>query len=87
MQDQPGQGSIEQRLTAIFRDTFLRDDLTLSPAMTAADIPGWDSTSQIEIILAVEDTWGIKLTTSDLDTLHSVGDLVRVVRRATLRSG
>ena len=73
-------------LTEIFRDVFLRDDLQLDPALTAKDVPGWDSFKQIEIIIAVEQRYGIKFATRDLDSLSSVGDLVRVVLTKTARS-
>ena len=36
-------------LTEILRDVFMRDDLVVSPATTADDVPGWDSFKQIEI--------------------------------------
>ena len=70
-------------LGEIFRDVFLRDDIVLRPHMTAADVAGWDSLKQIEIVLAVQARYEIKLTTRDLDSLLSVGDLVRVIEAKT----
>jgi acyl carrier protein len=67
-------------LTDIFREVFLRDDITLKPDLTAKDIAGWDSFKQIEIIIAVEEKYGFKLHTRELDSLHNVGDLARVVQ-------
>lgn len=66
-------------LTEIFRDVFRRDDLVLAPELTAKNIPGWDSFKQIEIILAAESRYGIRFHTRELDRMHNVGDLVRVV--------
>jgi acyl carrier protein len=66
-------------LTEIFHDVFMRDDLTLTPSLTAADVPGWDSFKQIEIIIAVEAHYGIKFHTKELDRLTNVGDLASVV--------
>ena len=45
----------------------------------AKDVPGWDSFKQIDIILAVEEKYRIKLNTRELDSLQNVGDLVRVI--------
>ena len=72
-------GDIYAALEEIFRDVFMQDDIKLSPAMTAKDLEGWDSFKQIEIIIAVEGRYGIKFNTRELDSLQSVGDLVRVV--------
>lgn len=67
-------------LNEIMRDVFMRDDLAVTATTTAKDVAGWDSFKQIEIIMAVEEHYGIKLHTRDLDQLASVGDLVRVVK-------
>jgi acyl carrier protein len=73
-------------LIEIFRDVFLRDDLALHPGLTAQDVPGWDSFKQIDIILAAEEKYGIKFNTRELDSLHNVGDLVRVIVDKTQRA-
>jgi acyl carrier protein len=73
------EADIYAALAPIFHDVFMRDDIKLTPAMTAKDIEGWDSFKQIEIILAVEGQYHIKFNTRELDSLLSVGDLVRVI--------
>jgi acyl carrier protein len=70
-------------LNEIFADVFMRDDLKLTPALTAKDVQGWDSFKQIEIIMASEERWGIKFNTRELDSLQSVGDLVKVIESKT----
>ena len=70
---------IYAQLNTIFNDIFLRDDIVLKPETTADDIEGWDSFRQIEIILAVEEHFGIKLSTREIDSLRCVGDLANVI--------
>ena len=77
------EAEIYAALTEIFHDVFLRDDLELRPELSAKDVPGWDSFKQIDIILAVEEKYRIKLNTRELDSLHNVGDLVRVIADKT----
>jgi len=69
-------------LTEIFRDVFLRD-VPLRPELTAKDVPGWDSFKQIEIIVALEERYGIKFRTKELDSLNNVGDLARILAEKT----
>jgi len=71
---------IHHGITEIFRDLFLRNDLTLTPSTTAQDVPEWDSFKHIEIIIAVEERWSIKFSTRELDRLRSVGDLVSTIK-------
>ena len=61
----------------------MRDDLELRPELAAKDVQGWDSFKQIDIILAVEEKYRIKLNTRELDSLHNVEDLVRVITGKT----
>ena len=67
------------RLTEIFRDVFVDDGMVLTPSLSAKDVLGWDSFKQIDIILATEARFGIRLNTREIDQLQSVGDLVNVV--------
>ncbi len=81
----PTDTEIDTALTEIFRDVFMRDDMALRPDLSAKDVEGWDSFKQIEIILATEERFGIKMTTRELDSLRNVGDLARVI--ASKRGG
>jgi acyl carrier protein len=73
------QAPIYEALTEIFNDVFMRDDMILTPGLSAKDVPGWDSFKQIEIIISVEERFGIKLNTREIDTLKNVGDLANVI--------
>jgi acyl carrier protein len=75
----PTQVEIYRDLTEIFADVFMRDDIVLSPALTARDVKGWDSFKQIEIIMASEEKWAIKFNTRELDALRTVGDLAKMI--------
>jgi acyl carrier protein len=74
----PTEPEIYGALSEIFQDVFQRE-VPLRPDLTARDVEGWDSFKQIEIIMAVEERYAIRLTTRELDSLLSVGDLVRVI--------
>jgi acyl carrier protein len=75
----PTEVEIYGALTEIFRDVFMRDDMMLVPELTANDVPEWDSFKQIEIVIAAEEQFNIKLSTRELDSLRCVGDLARLV--------
>jgi len=72
------QAEILAGLGEIFAEVFGRE-VALSPALTAKDVAGWDSFKQIEIVMAVEERWGMRFSTRELDGLRCVGDLVAVV--------
>ncbi len=75
------QAKIYADLTEIFNDVFMRDDMTLTPELSAKDVAGWDSFKQIEIMVSVEERFGIKLNTREIDSLRNVGDLAEVITK------
>jgi acyl carrier protein len=68
-------------LTEVFRVTFGDESLVLTPEMTADDVEGWDSVAHITLIYGIEDEFGMKFSTRDLESLTSVGDLMAIVSR------
>ena len=74
---------IYQQLTEIFKDIFMRDEIQLTPVLTADDVEDWDSFKMIEIVMAIESQFGVKVKSKQLDSLECVGDLVRLIRAGT----
>lgn len=71
--------SLYAALTEIFQEVFLREDLQLRPDLKPDDVEGWDSFKQIELIVATERHFRIRLTSREMDGLTCVGDLARVI--------
>lgn len=67
-------------LRDIFADVFSRDDIVLTPGLTAKDVAGWDSFKQIEIIIAAEQRCGVKFRSAEIDRLACLGDLFTLLR-------
>lgn len=67
------------KLQEIFRQVFDDSSIVIGPETSAEDIDDWDSIMHIQLIIAVEKNFGVKLTTSQLAQLHGVGDLVSVL--------
>jgi acyl carrier protein len=77
---------IDSRLADVFRATFADESIELRPEMTAEDIAAWDSVTHIQLIFAVEEEFGITLTTRDLEALEDVGTLRAAIARHLERS-
>ena len=72
---------IVARLTPIFRDVFNDNTLVVQEGMTAADVPTWDSLSNINMIVAVEKAFGVKFSIKDVRSLKNVGELLELIKR------
>ncbi len=75
--------TIYRILVGIFRDAFDDDSIVLRPETTADDIPGWDSFQHVNLIVAAEMKFGIKFTTSEIEALENVRDMVALIERKT----
>ncbi len=70
---------ILSKLTGIFRDVFDDETLVARPEMTAHEVDRWDSLSHMDMILLVEEAFGIRFRTREITDLMNVGDLVRLI--------
>jgi acyl carrier protein len=76
--------AILEQLTEIFREVFDDDDITISAETTASDIEGWDSISNIQLLVAIEQAFsGIKFSTGEVANMKNVGEMVDAVRKKT----
>ena len=81
------QQEIYRELTGIFRDILDNQELELHPALTAADVPEWDSFNHINLIVAVESSFGIKFQTAELESLQTVGHLADLIQNKLAAQG
>ena len=72
---------ILQELTAVFRDVFDDESITIGADTTADDIDGWDSQAHVVLVVATEVRFGIKFRTAELESLRNVGDFVQLIAR------
>jgi len=73
------QQDIYTQLTVVFHDIFDDDTIVLTPGLTAAEVPEWDSFNHINLIVAVEGKFKIKFQTAELESLHTVGHLADLI--------
>jgi acyl carrier protein len=69
------------RLTIIFRDVFDDDSLVLREDLTADDVDNWDSLTHVDLVVAIEKEFRIRLTTGEISGLKNVGELTALVSR------
>ncbi len=71
---------IYARLSSVFHDVFDDDSIVVSPELTAADVPEWDSLSHIRLMLTVQKTFDIKISAAQAANLQNVGELAALIR-------
>ncbi|CAA7194377.1 acyl carrier protein [Chryseobacterium potabilaquae] len=64
------------KLTKIFHEELDNEDIILSFETTADDIEEWDSLSHIQLIVAVEKNFGVRFTSSEIQSWQNVGEMI-----------
>lgn len=72
-----GEDGVEGRVLRVFREVLAEEDLQLSDASTAADVPGWDSLAHINIMYSLEAEFGVRFSDEQLTSFQDVGELRR----------
>jgi acyl carrier protein len=69
-----------KRLSSLVADLLDLDSLVLTRSTTANDVEGWDSLAHVRIVVATEQEFGVRLSTSEIMSLRTVGELVDLVK-------
>jgi acyl carrier protein len=71
------------RLTGIFRTLFNDPGLELRDDLTARDVAGWDSLNHVNLMILIEEEFGVRFTTGEVSALQDVGELKRLLAAKT----
>lgn len=68
-------------LVTIIRDLFADPTLTINADTKASDVAGWDSVAHVELMIAVEEHFGIRFSTGEAAGMKNVGDMASLIDR------
>lgn len=66
------------RLQEIFNATFI-EPIHVTEALTAREVPEWDSLSHISLVVAVEKGFKIRFRVGEVEKTKNVGDFVDLI--------
>lgn len=76
--------SIMERTNAIFHEVFDDPSIVVKESTTANDVDDWDSLMHINLVLAIEEDFGMKFTMGEVTAMKNVGEMVDILlKRAT----
>ena len=68
-----------ERLNKVFQDVFDDESIVVNDETTSADIEDWDSLEHINLVVAIEQEFGIKFNMSEVTTMKNVGEMVTII--------
>ena len=70
---------VYERLNMVFREVFDDESISVNDETTSDDIDDWDSFEHINLIVAVEDDFGMKIPMGKVVTMKNVGEMVDII--------
>lgn len=71
---------------SIFREVFDDPNLTISPSTSPDDVADWDSVAQVKLVLAMEESFGTRFSTSEVAGFHTIGDFLHALEHRNGKS-
>ena len=66
-------------LDEVFQDVFDDESIHVTETTTAEDIEDWDSLEHINLVVAIENHFGIKFNMNEVTTMKNVGEMVDII--------
>ena len=75
------------KLVEVIAEILRIEPETLHDRSDAASTPGWDSLRHIEIMLAIETAYDVRLSIAEMTALRHLGDIETVLRSKGVEPG
>jgi acyl carrier protein len=73
--------TIVKDIQPIFRDVLDLPDLQLTRQSNASNVEGWDSLAHVNLVMAIEKRYKIKMALGELQDLKNVGEMADLIVR------
>ena len=75
---------VYSKLQEVFDEVFL-DRVVVTPELTAKDVPEWDSLLHVSLVLAIEQTFGIRFRVGEVEGAKNVGELAELIEKRSTK--
>ena len=73
--------AVLKEVNDIFRRELGNDEIVIGYQTTAQDVPEWDSLTHILLVVAIENHFGIKFTSAEIESYKNVGQMCDAIVR------
>lgn len=70
---------IYKGLDEVFQDVFDDEKIHVEANTTADDIEDWDSLEHINLVVAIENKFGMKFNMNEVTSMKNVGEMVDII--------
>ena len=77
------QAEVIAQLQTVF-DTVFLEPVALTPAISAKDVPEWDSLTHISLMVSVEKSFGVRFRVGEVENAKNVGEFADLILKRKL---
>ena len=70
---------VYKKLDEVFQDVFDDSSIHVVDSTTSDDIEDWDSLEHINLVVAIENAFGIKFNMGEVTKMKNVGEMVDII--------
>ena len=71
-----GKLDILKKVNDIFIDVLDDEEIVIDATTTADDVDEWDSLTHIQLIVAIEKSFGLRFTSQEIQSWKNVGEML-----------
>jgi len=68
-------------INEIFEDTLDEIESKIEESTTADDVEEWDSLTHIQLVVAVEKKFGLRFTSTEIQSWKNVGEMIDCIKK------
>ncbi|MDQ1351745.1 MAG: hypothetical protein QG657_2050 [Acidobacteriota bacterium] len=72
---------MDQRLEKVIRGVFPIEAETIDENWTSDDIPDWDSVGHLNLIMAIQKEFNIKIEIEEMFEVEKLGDIIKILQK------
>lgn len=69
------------QLQPLFREVLDQPHLNITRQSQASSVEGWDSLAHMNLLVAIEQEFGVTFTLAELEEMKSVGDMADMIEK------
>lgn len=70
-----------EKINEIFEETLDEIESEIVESTTADDVEEWDSLTHIQLVVGVEKKFGIRFTSTEIQTWKNVGEMIDCIEK------
>lgn len=71
---------MEEKIKRLMCEIFRLKEEEITDSLTMRDIETWDSLKHMELVVAIEEEFGIELNADEIVAMQSVKDIERILK-------